>query len=301
MAKGNLILGMGRGSIGDVTLYRANGAQVSRARNRAPKNPKTRQQTAQRIIMRTAVRAYSVLKELCDHSFQNYAYGAENMNRFNSVNANFLRQQAIDYAADPTKYSGDYYDYALPKIGYNALIVSEGSLIAPTVTIPDADDGAAALGTGAPASLSYDDVISFLGLQRGDQITVLQIDDVCNFTYGRFILAPSDGDYTKLVTNAAVANEANVGNVNFAIDGGSLFVDVAEAGDGMGACAVIISRLGSDGKWLRSTSRFALARDVVGNSLEEVMTGTATKLPQGSEWYLNQAESVAAEGESQNP
>ncbi len=301
MAKGNLLLGMGRGSIGDVTLYRANGTQVSRARNRAPKNPQTRQQTAQRIIMRTTVRAYSVLKEICDHSFQGLGYGAPNMNRFNSVNADFLRQQAIDYAADPTLYSGDYHEYQTPRIGYNALIVSEGSLIAPAITIPDADDGVAILGDGAPASLSYDDVISFLGLQRGDQITVLQIDDVCNFSYGRFILNPSDGDFSKLVTDSTVANEANVGNVVFAIEGGAFEVNVGDSADGMGACAVIISRLGSDGKWLRSNSRFVLARGTVGNSLEEEMTGTATKLPQGSEWYLNQAESVATEGNSENP
>lgn len=223
------------------------------------------------------------------------------MNRFNSVNADFLRQQAIDYAADPTKYSGDYYDYQTPKIGYNALIVSEGSLIAPSISIPDPDDGVAVIGGGAPASLSYDNVINYLGLQRGDQVTVLQIDDVCNFTYGRFILAPSDGDFTKLVTDATVANEANVGNVVFASEGGKFTVNVGDGNDGMGACAIIVSRLGSDGKWLRSNSRFVLAADVVGNSLEEVMTGNAAKLPQGSEWYLNQAESVATEGNNENP
>ena len=292
---------MGRGSIGDVTLYRNNGNQVTRARNRAPKNPRTRQQTAQRIIMRTAVRAYSVLKELCDHSFQGLGYGAPNMNRFNSVNADFLRQQAIEHAADPSKYPGDYYDYQLPRIGYNALIVSEGSLIAPSLSIPDADAGVAIVGTGAPASLSYDDVIAFLGLQRGDQVTVLQIDDVANFTYGRFILAPSDGDFTKLVTDATVANEANVGNVVFAIEDNQFGVNVGDPDDGMGACAIIISRLDGNGNWLRSNSRFVVADDAVGNSLEEAMIGTAVKLPKSSEWYLNQAESVAAEGTTENP
>ena len=48
MAKGNLFLGMGRGSVGDVTFYRADGQQLSRARNRKPRNPKTNAQLIQR-------------------------------------------------------------------------------------------------------------------------------------------------------------------------------------------------------------------------------------------------------------
>lgn len=302
MAKGNLLLGMGRGSIGDVTLYRSNGNQVSRARNRAPKNPRSRQQTAQRIIMRTTVRAYSVLKAICDHSFEGLGYGAPNMNRFNSVNADMLRALAIANVNDPSLYEGNFQDLQTPQIGCNPLIVAEGSLAALKVAIPDAEDGVAQLGTGAPASLSYDDVITFLGLERGDQITVMQINDELEFTFGRFILAPSDGDFTKLVTNAAVANGRNLNNVVFAITDGQLTVNVAEAGDAMGACAVIVSRLTLSGDWLRSNARFVVADGITGYSLQEAMTGTAEKLPEDSEWYLNQAQPAAAqEGGNENP
>ena len=41
MAKGNMLMGYSRGSVGDVTFARIKGQQIARARNRNPKNPKT--------------------------------------------------------------------------------------------------------------------------------------------------------------------------------------------------------------------------------------------------------------------
>lgn len=59
MAKGNIILGYLRGSIGDITFFRAKGQQLSRARNRAPANPRTAAQMDQRAKMACAVKFYS--------------------------------------------------------------------------------------------------------------------------------------------------------------------------------------------------------------------------------------------------
>lgn len=59
MAKGNIILGYLRGSIGDITFFRAKGQQLSRARNRAPANPKTVLQMDQRAKMACAVKFFS--------------------------------------------------------------------------------------------------------------------------------------------------------------------------------------------------------------------------------------------------
>ena len=92
MARGNLFLGMGRGSIGDVTFYRADGQQLSRVRNRKPKNPKTNAQLYQRAIMATVVKAYQAGKEIFDHSFQGFSVGAECQREFLRLNARLLRQ-----------------------------------------------------------------------------------------------------------------------------------------------------------------------------------------------------------------
>lgn len=59
MAKGNVILGYLRGSIGDITFFRAKGQQLSRARNRAPANPRTAGQMDQRAKMACAVKFFS--------------------------------------------------------------------------------------------------------------------------------------------------------------------------------------------------------------------------------------------------
>lgn len=92
MAKGNLFLGMGRGSIGDVTFYRADGQQLSRVRNRKPRNPRTNAQLYQRAIMATIIKAYQAGKEIFDHSFQGYSVGAQCQREFMKLNAKMLRE-----------------------------------------------------------------------------------------------------------------------------------------------------------------------------------------------------------------
>lgn len=92
MARDNLFLGMARGSIGDVTFYRADGQQLSRVRNRRPRNPKTPAQLYQRAIMATVVKAYQAGKAIFDHSFQGYSVGAGCQRQFLKLNAKLLRQ-----------------------------------------------------------------------------------------------------------------------------------------------------------------------------------------------------------------
>lgn len=93
MAKGNLFQGMGRGKIGDVVFSRLNGQQLSRVRNRNPKNPRSNAQLYQRAIMATIMQAYSAGKKIFDHSFQGVAVGANNMAVFMRENLKILRQQ----------------------------------------------------------------------------------------------------------------------------------------------------------------------------------------------------------------
>lgn len=91
MAKGNLFQGMARGKVGDVVFSRANGEQISRVRNRHPKNPRSNAQLFQRAIMATIVQAYSAGKAIFDHSFQGYSVGAQNQREFIKRNAKMLR------------------------------------------------------------------------------------------------------------------------------------------------------------------------------------------------------------------
>lgn len=92
MAKGNMFLGMARGKVGDVVFYRADGQQLSRVRNRNPRNPRSNAQLYQRAIMATVVQAYTAGKAIFDHSFQGYSVGAQNQREFMKRNTKLLRE-----------------------------------------------------------------------------------------------------------------------------------------------------------------------------------------------------------------
>lgn len=133
MAKGNLFLGMGRGKVGDVVFYRMNGWQMARVRNRTPKNPRSNEQLYQRAVIATVMKAYSLGKEIFDHSFQTYTVGEGCMRRFNSVNARILREElandlAIRVNESPmtARFVAPRSTSATPIIGMQ---VSEGTLI----------------------------------------------------------------------------------------------------------------------------------------------------------------------------
>lgn len=144
MARGNLFQGMARGKVGDVVFYRMNGVQMSRVRNRAPKNPRTNEQLYQRAVIATTMKAYSAGKEIFDHAFQGYTVGEGCMRRFNSINARILRQQlAIDISEDrPEK--GQWGRFVYPKsivnVPFEGMQISEGTLTNNMIYVEEDDD-----------------------------------------------------------------------------------------------------------------------------------------------------------------
>lgn len=91
MAKDNLFLGQARGKIGDIVFYRMNGVQMSRTRNRHPRNPDTNPQKVQRAISATVSQLYRAGRRIFDHSFQGKSVGAKNQHYFLSENMRILR------------------------------------------------------------------------------------------------------------------------------------------------------------------------------------------------------------------
>lgn len=134
MGKGNLLQGMGRGKLGDTVFYRAMGSQMFRVRNRVVKNPKSVGQQIQRSLMATVTKAYSQLQVICNHSFENVAYGAASQSYFVKKNLDLLRKAALGYAENNLSGIGEYnmpYIVApgsLATVCPNKLIISEGSL-----------------------------------------------------------------------------------------------------------------------------------------------------------------------------
>lgn len=134
MGKGNLLQGMGRGKLGDTVFYRAMGSQMFRVRNRIVKNPKSVGQQIQRSLMATVTKAYSQLQVICNHSFENVAYGAASQSYFVKKNLELLRKTALAYTENNLSGIGEYnMPYivspgSVATICPNKLIISEGSI-----------------------------------------------------------------------------------------------------------------------------------------------------------------------------
>lgn len=96
MAKDNLFLGFGRGKVGDIVFYRSNGTQITRARNRNPRNPNSVPQRVVRAVNASVSRLYSIGQEIFNHAFEGAPTPADNQRRFNSLNINLLRNLVAD-------------------------------------------------------------------------------------------------------------------------------------------------------------------------------------------------------------
>lgn len=323
MAKDNLFLGMARGKVGDVVFSRLNGVQVTRARNRSPKNPKSVPQLLQRVIMNTMGKAYSLLQPIANHAFEGYAEGTPCQSRFMQLNIAMLRDLASAVIQDPSEetiinsqasnFSAKDDSYAMA----NPYVISDGTLPATNVTM-SVDEGILNFpfpqaGSGVENAFTYEDMVNAMGCQPGDQLTFLMMTHdftqsgtsfVNGFVYARVILMPSDGGmahgFSNDIDHPLYPNPRNEGSFNLftLVKTGNLWtglrfrVKPAELVDGArGACAaaVILSREGIGGRWLRSPSRFVINPELntgwLGAAYASFLTeGAASGL------YLNQAE-----------
>lgn len=121
MAKGNMLLGMSRGSVGDVTFYRSGGSQRARARNRKPANPMTVRQQTQRAKFANAVKFH---KQVTSNFFR-FAYEDKKVNesdynafmRHNVGNSGFIGAKASKIAFWPALGLWEVTSGSLPEIG----------------------------------------------------------------------------------------------------------------------------------------------------------------------------------------
>lgn len=132
MAKGNIILGYLRGSIGDITFFRSKGQQLSRARNRAPANPRTVAQMDQRAKMACAVKFFSQVGA----NFFKYAFEGkkEQESYFNAFVKNNIQEGG--YIG---KQASRVYDF--PALGIWQ--ISSGTLPEITAPFPQSVNGVA--------------------------------------------------------------------------------------------------------------------------------------------------------------
>lgn len=308
MAKGNMFLGMSRGSVGDVTFYRSRGNQIARARNRKPMNPKTDAQVIQRMILATASKAYSRMKGIVDHSFRGVQYGGVSQSYFLKRAMEDIR--AFVSANYPTATESNLFNFrglAEPKAYTMAgvgLLVSEGTL--PSIdAVLTADENPEFDHFGGMTEIepSVSDVLRALGAVAGDQLTIIGIASNGLFYASRYVVnadattaqlaepwdGSSDGDAFDQI-------KSSVGRLNISVSQGKI---IPAIGGGLSviAASIILSR--KDGNnWLRSPQRLIPIGDnidapLVENGPDVVIpmwqAGTAV-IDTENPYYLNNAE-----------
>lgn len=92
MAQSKSFFGLRRGSTKSLTFSVYNGKQVTKDRVTEVKNPRSSMQMSQRAVMSTVLKAYSAMKDICNHSFEGVPYGQKTMNTFISENIKMIRK-----------------------------------------------------------------------------------------------------------------------------------------------------------------------------------------------------------------
>ena len=95
------------GRLGNKTFYLRGGKTIARTITK-PKNPKTEGQSLHRVLVKAVNKAYSMLKGICNHSFEGYNNSFDSMNKFRRVNLKYIREhvatllesdQGLDFSA----------------------------------------------------------------------------------------------------------------------------------------------------------------------------------------------------------
>lgn len=280
MAKHNLLLGSAVASIGDVTMMRRTGKQVSRVRVRTIANPKTEGQAFQRAAMANITKFYAPLAGVLEKSW-------EGKNKAASYSA-FIKKN-VDLARQNNYLSKKGVDF-MPMPYY----LSMGTLPPIMAEVDDTNNGIwiddfgwsdNTLGAFSQSMLAYSP-----DAKNGDQITLLAFvknDDGYTPVWCRFYLdTTSSAVIDTVLTGFHAYNSATQGQTPV------YSFQVNNPGDGIVAAAMIHSRW-ENGKWRRSPERLDCIADIDDlfsnqNYLDECIASfRASETANPSEVYLN--------------
>ena len=197
MAQSNSFFGLRRGSTKSLTFSTFNGKQVTKDRVSKVKNPRTQDQMVNRMINYTAMKAYSSMKEIVDHSFASKSYGLQSMRYFLSKNYQLLKNNK--FTMSYCVYKGD----AMP----TSFLVSEGSLPSPNWSLGDGEHKVEII----PSGKTIGELKAYLGLNANDYITFVWMDTttVGNFNWLRLYM-PADDKNKELISLDLLNVEKNM-------------------------------------------------------------------------------------------
>ena len=293
------------GKVGNRTFYQRGGKTIARTITK-PKNPKTESQSLGRVLLKAVNKTYSMMKEICNHSFEDYNNAFDCMNKFKRVNLKYLREHATALLESGQGLDRFYQFTPLQSDKWMpfAAIISEGHLPVVSVGI-DAAGGHKAY-VGSPGR-TYADFVTAWGLQRGDLVTFVTVqkrESKYATEIARLVLNPSNADGSDAPMSTEIVNSQGefpcsnrMNRLNFstfAFDTDHFNFVLGRGGDVV-AAGIIVSREGMSGNWLRSNCQLVLNEAGFGSDLCSLAKAVeySYKTPEinvESEFYLNNAD-----------
>lgn len=267
-----------------------------------PKNPKTVNQTLQRVLVNTVAQGYKGLQPICFHAFEGITEGAKSMAKFSSENLKYFRERAAEVGEEQLSAYVNFVPVGQKGIRPAAFIVSDGSLPTVAMSINASYNAVMALSAN-----TYADVISTYDLERGDQLTFVAIvESTVNpgkyqVKYARIILDPRNADGTAAALSSALidGNSINLPNSKNAGNFGLLqysngMVFNFKANEKVCSVACIVSREVNK-EWKRSFAQMVVSEAAIADystslsaAISNSLTGVVINLTSGNQ-YLNNA------------
>lgn len=165
MAQSKSFFGLRKGSTKSLTFQVLNGKQITKDRVYNVKNPQTLAQMQQRALMATVVTAYSSLKSICDHSFENVEVGSKTMGEFIKTNIAVLKNSIPDIGIT---------EYKTGVFATNDYIVSKGTL----TSLSHSENAGSHYFSNDKAwdeNLTYAKLAENIGLKKDGMITIMLV------------------------------------------------------------------------------------------------------------------------------
>lgn len=238
-----------------------------------PKNPKTVNQTLQRVLLNTVSQGYSALRDICYHSFEGISEGAKSMAQFQSLNLEYFRARAAEVGEEQLGNYVNFVPVGQKGIRPAAFIIADGKLPRVAMTINSSYQAVMAM-----TANTYADIINKYDLQRGDQLTFVAIVESTEYAgsyeakYARIILDPRNADGTQAALSSAfidgskinLPNSKNAGNFGLLTYSNGMVFNF-KANEKVCSVACIVSREVNK-EWKRSFAQMVVSEASIAES-----------------------------------
>ena len=287
MAKSANYYGLRRGSTKSHTYSVVDGQQITKDRVEGGKNPRTLAQMTQRCLVTTIAAAYSAMKSICDHSFEDVTAGLQCYRLFSKKNYTQLRLELE---------SGDgmfgFNKYQQSGLVPGSYIISLGSLPKPLVNARIESVNIAnrkvtlSLVTTTNGSLS--EVVKAMGCKKfDDTCTVALMYPKADGSYGFGVVCFDYKKGTNVLDSFSITVDGDVEIATPSFTSNTLKVDlslsealsIGATTDNIYMTAIVSRKM--NGNWLRSKAQFQVT-----NATPTFAQAIST-YPVGQERFLN--------------